>query len=84
MTSLSNFSTEETLSTSSMNDLKGGGIAPRFDMNVVAILKQKYANAASQQFTLVSKGMAYTVTLDATKHVMCIKNASGCIVMTKY
>ncbi len=85
MTSFSNFSANETLSASNMTELKGGSTtAPRFDMNVVSILKQKYAGAASQQFTLVTKGIAYTVTLDAVKHVMCIKNADGAVVMTKY
>ena len=54
-------------------------------MNVVAMLKNKYANVAgSQQFSMVSKCCTYTVTLDATKRTMSIKSAMGGLFITKY
>jgi hypothetical protein len=86
MTSFSNFSTNETLSTSKMNMITGGAMTSNagIDVNVVAMLKNKYANAGSQQFTMVSKCCSYTVTLDAVKHIMCIKSATGCMIVTKY
>ena len=86
MTSFSNFSSNETLSTSSMNMVTGGTkiTSAGIDMNVVAILKNKYANATSQQFSMVSKSCTYTVTLDAAKRTMCIKSATGYMMMTKY
>ena len=85
MTSFSNFSANETLSTSRMNMLTGGATSNAgVDMNVVAMLKNKYANAASQQFSMVSKCCTYTVTLDAVKHTMCIKSATGSMFITKY
>jgi hypothetical protein len=86
MTSFSNFSTNETLSSSKMNMITGGTKTTNagIDANVVAMLKTKYANAASQQFTMVSKCCNYTVTLDAAKHLMCIKSANGAMIITKY
>ena len=86
MTSFSNFSANETLSTSSMNMVTGGAKISNagIDMNVVAMLKSKYANAASQQFSMVSKCCTYTVTLDSVKHTMCIKSATGAMIVTKY
>ena len=86
MTSFSNFSANETLSTSSMNIVTGGAkmTSVGVDMNVVAMLKSKYTNAASQQFSMISKCCTYTVTLDAAKRIMCIKSANGCMMMTKY
>ena len=86
MTSFSNFSANETLSTSSMNMVTGGAKITNagIDMNVVAMLKNKYTNAVSQQFSMISKCCTYTVTLDAAKRIMCIKSANGSMMMTKY
>ena len=46
MTSFSNFSANETLSTSSMNMVTGGAkmTSAGIDMNIVAMLKNKYTN----------------------------------------
>ncbi len=88
MTSLSNFSTIETLSVFNMSNIKGGAGTQtnNLGLNPVSIsnLQKKYAHAGTQSFVFVSKGVPYNVSLNAQTHTMTFTNPKGLTFSTKF
>jgi hypothetical protein len=88
MTTFNSFSSNETLSVFNMSNIKGGAGKQTNNLGInpalVCQLQKKYANAGSQSFVFVNKGISYNVVLNSQMHTMTFTNPKGLSYATKY